>query len=550
MADGGVNPLPIGTIVHQRYRITAVVGRGGLGTVYQVVDVLFGKSNVFALKELIDQSSGARKQFENESQWLHSLDHNSIPKVREHFDWQGRLYLVMDFVDGENLEQRLARNGGRPLPEGEVLHWILPICDALHYLHTRNPPILHRDVKPANIIVTPAGHPVLVDLGIAKEHLPGAGQTATFVRKAGTEGYAPPEQYAAAGQTGPWSDVYGVGATLYQLLTGRVPPTAVERVALDARLPAARAINPEVSPQVDAALAQALALRPAERFQSARELARALSADAASPRATPSAPSAPSRPPQRQGASPPSNTGMADAASYTSRQFQHPGTRPFPSPAFPASNPAPAPALRAAALTPPGMVDSHPGSQTGDLRSGPDRVRDSTTLGRLSAPAPRSPSTRDGERVYGSNGGRRPFYRSPLVLGGGLAALVLLGVVVAVLALNATAPPDRSSPRATVTGYFAALKAENYSLAWQFVAQSRTNVSVEASFVSNLQSDDARLGHVLTAQVTALDTSSGQVSAQVDVTRAMSPSVTLSYSVDLTQFDNDTWLITSISSTS
>src|SRR5262249_37907223 len=177
MADGGISSLAVGTVVNDRYRIRSVVGRGGLGTVYQVEDVIFGKGNVYALKELVDHSLGARKQFEMESQWLQSLNHNHIPKFREHFEWQACLYLVMDFVAGENLEQKLARLGGRGLSEQQAITWILPICDALHYLHTRIPPILHRDLKPANIIVTPAGHPVLVDLGIAKEHLPGANLT-------------------------------------------------------------------------------------------------------------------------------------------------------------------------------------------------------------------------------------------------------------------------------------------------------------------------------------------------------------------------------------
>ncbi len=171
--DGNtLTSLPIGTIVHERYRVEGIVGKGGLGTVYSVLDILFGKQNIYALKEMADQSRSARRQFEHEAQWLQAVDHNHIPKVREYFDWRSRLYLVMDFVDGENLEQKLYRQGGRPLPEEQVIAWILPICDALSYLHTRTPSILHRDVKPANIIVTPAGHPVLVDLGIAKEHLP------------------------------------------------------------------------------------------------------------------------------------------------------------------------------------------------------------------------------------------------------------------------------------------------------------------------------------------------------------------------------------------
>src|SRR5258707_3514283 len=276
MGENTANSLPVGTTVRERYHILAVVGRGGLGTVYQVRDVLFGKNNVFALKELSDQSLGARKQFELESQWLQSLNHNHIPKVREHFEWDRRLYLVMDFVDGENLEQKLARQGGRPLVEQQVVQWILPICDALHYMHTRPPPILHRDVKPANIIVTPGGHPVLVDLGIAKEHLPGAGMTATFVRKAGTEGYAPPEQYSAAGQTGPWSDVYGLGATLYELLTSMVPPTSVERVALDARLLHPVTVNPAISQRTEWAIFPALSLRPLRPFRTMPAFAQAL----------------------------------------------------------------------------------------------------------------------------------------------------------------------------------------------------------------------------------------------------------------------------------
>ncbi len=197
-------PLPIGTVVQGRYEIVAPVGQGGLGTVYRVVDVLFGRSNVYALKEQWEQSQSARKQFEREGAWLKALSHPNIPKVLEYFEWHNRLYLIMNFVEGENLERKLLTGGQLPLPESHVLGWVLPVCDALHYLHTRTPPIIHRDVKPSNIIVTPAGHSVLVDLGIAKEHAPGANATATFVRKAGTEGYAPPEQYAAAGQSGPW----------------------------------------------------------------------------------------------------------------------------------------------------------------------------------------------------------------------------------------------------------------------------------------------------------------------------------------------------------
>src|SRR5579859_4469407 len=468
MAEGGFNPLPVGTIVHQRYRITAVVGRGGLGTVYQVVDVLFGKSNVFALKELIDQSSGARKQFENESQWLHSLDHNNIPKVREHFDWQGRLYLVMDFVDGENLERKLARNGGRPLTEQDALRWILPICDALQYLHTRNPPILHRDVKPANIIVTPAGHPVLVDLGIAKEHLPGAGQTATFVRKAGTEGYAPPEQYADSGQSGPWSDVYGLGATLYQLLTTQIPPTAVERVALDATLRRPRSLNPAISAATETAVGKALSIRPHDRFQSMLDFARALPASGSSPIV----------------AAPPSP--IPGAVRRTM----------LPSPAAPASGSARGPSKTTNAPSPAHLPRAHSTAATSSapLDTAPPR------RGPLSAPDGRG-NSRPGE-VNNPRGGRdRHIALNPWLWSAGLATIVLAAILVTVSVLPGFTTVDRSPPRATVIGYFDALRAQDYPRAWQFLAASRNGVTSEADFARNLRADDDRNGRVLSAHI-------------------------------------------------
>ncbi|HKT37019.1 MAG TPA: serine/threonine-protein kinase, partial [Ktedonobacterales bacterium] len=272
MGSEGAQPRPIGLVIHNRYQILGVVGRGGLGVVYRVADILYSGNNVFALKELSDPAPGARQQFELESRWLQALDHNNIPHVRESFEWDGRSYLVMDFVDGENLEQYLHRLG-HPLPEDQALRWMLPICDALQYLHTRKPPLLHRDVKPANIIVTPSGHPVLVDFGIAKAHLPGMNQTLTFVRKAGTEGYAPPEQYAATGMTGPWSDVYALGATLYQLLTGKAPQTAVERITGVSPMAHPRALNPLVTPRTDAAIMRALELKPANRYPTITEFA-------------------------------------------------------------------------------------------------------------------------------------------------------------------------------------------------------------------------------------------------------------------------------------
>jgi serine/threonine-protein kinase len=557
--------LPIGTVVHERYRTLAIVGRGGVGTVYQVADVLYGKNNTYALKELATQTAAARRQFDNEAQWLQALDHNNIPKVREYFEWEGRLYLVMDFVDGENLEQKLAHQGGRPLPEAQVIGWILPICDALQYLHSRQPPILHRDVKPANIIVTPAGHPVLVDLGIAKEHLPGAGQTATFVRKAGTEGYAPPEQYIAAGRTGPWSDVYGMGATLYELLTGTIPPTAVERVALDNPMLRPRAVNPNISPRIDEAVTRALAVRPADRFQTVAELTVALggtprpSAPALGagipgmpPAFTPSggAPSgtiwrsAPSSPPPaalsgglgtlpRLDEPPPAPYAAPYAAPYVA-----PPAGSFPNAAVPVLPPVgvspgigPGSAQRGGSTSPRGGV----------ARAGPSG-RLAASPSALVAPPPAAEEVREGRR------GRRVTWLVRGVIG--LVGLAVVAAVVAVLASGLLTPPDRSTPQATASGYFAALAAGNYTRAWQYSSASLNNSASQSTFVGSLQADDSQYGKIVHASVinVAQDTP-GSARAQVAVQRANAPGTAITYTVVLTLYSGSTWLIDSISST-
>ena len=600
MLNDARGPLSLGTVVHERYRITAVVGRGGLGTVYQGTDILFGRNNVFALKELVDQSPGARRQFEQEAQWLEALDHNHIPKVREYFEWSQRLYLVMDFVEGENLEQKLIRAGGRPLPEFQVLSWILPICDALEYLHTRVPPILHRDVKPANIIVTSGGHPVLVDLGIAKQHLPGANQTNTFVRKAGTEGYAPPEQYSANAQTGPWSDVYGLGATLYQLLTAQIPPSAVDRVAMDARLKHPRELNPTISPQVDATIVRALALRPVERYARITEVAAALRGQQGSAPpgyalppdsgmldqltnpsgpfggaggrapAPPAYPPSPASPPSGPNYPPSRDSGrLREAPQRSSFTSPVPSVPQLPRSSKPGGAPPPKP------LGPPPTMLSSRGAPVerrpsdaqlpsfGDGRSGPllppmppayapvmpraseprlsRNVPLEPLLGRNSVPGlATSPALRQDAR-------RRPFIVSPLGIGAVVALLALVAVAT-LYAFGAFSPSDRSTPQAAVTGYFQALSDQDYSRAWQFTTSSQTDVSAQSQYIAGLQSDDARLGKVLSVHIVRVDTSgSTQAEAQVQVTRARAPGTALTYQVGLTQGNDGTWTIDRVS---
>jgi serine/threonine-protein kinase len=496
------------------------VGHGGLGTVYQVSDTIYGNSNIYALKEQWDQSASARKQFLREGAWLQSLNHNHIPKVLDSFEWVGRLYLVMDFVGGENLEQKLEHNGGRPLPESEVIPWVRPICDALQYLHTRSTPIIHRDVKPANIIVTLTGHTVLVDLGIAKEHAPGANATATFVRKAGTEGYAAPEQYSENGRTGPWSDVYGLGATLYHLLTAHIPPTAVERVALDVRLRPPHELNPSVTTATGAAILRALAIRPQDRFQSMLEFKQALPTDfpasAAAPLSPPASTPYPSAPR-------PILTLAEGGAWPAGKSSRPPGGAPRP-----ISRAAGAPA-RASTLTPP-TSSTTTAPRSGILR--PRAPRRSATPSGASTGAVKPSEARS--RVLTLN--------HPVAWGVCLAAVVLIAAVAIVLFTRAFAPLDRSNPTATANGYFSAVQTGDFARAWQYMTASERGQIPESQFDQGLRADDNLYGHVMSATLsTPRQDAGGTVTITVSVVRALS-ATPIAYSVVLNQYGG-LWLI-------
>jgi serine/threonine protein kinase len=544
MAYGESESLPVGKLVNKRFQILKVVGQGGLGTVYQVRDTVYGKGNVYALKELADQSRGARKQFMQEAKWLQALDHPHIPKVRESFEWENRLYLVMDFVDGENLDQKLRRLGGRGMLEAQVIQWIVPICDALQYLHTRNPPILHRDVKPANIIVTAAGHPVLVDLGIAKEHGPGAIETATFVRKAGTEGYAPPEQYTNAGQTGPWSDVYSLGATLYELLSGCIPPTAVERVALDVRLVPLRELNPDISPHVGAAVAKALSIRPADRYQYVADFAASLMAPDAS---------IPGLPVHPGGFGSPLASGPLPQGNPRPLTGPMPSPPPSPLPGSGISAPSPLrwsvppPPAPAGARSLPALKPSVP-NRSAPLLAGmgggaPVSASPVMTAAGFAGAAEAWPQT----RAPSIRRGRR-WFALPIVWVTAVVAVLLVAAVVGVNMLGLLNPVDRSTPQATVTGYFQALKAQDDGRAWQYSSLSRNNATQRSAFISGLQADDARFGHVTSFQLGQFASDGeGHVQATVSVTRFLQPDAPLTYTLSLTQYDGSTWLIDSVS---
>src|SRR5258708_5979467 len=213
------------TLLKQRYRVISQVGKGGFGAVYKAEDIELG-NRIVAVKEMSQRGLSpqelieATEAFKREALLLANLMHPNLPRIYEHFSEAGRWYLVMDFIEGETLEAYLGRKGGR-LPVEEVLDIGMHLCTVLDYLHTRQPPIIFRDLKPANVMRTPNGHLYLIDFGIARHFKPG--QIADTIAL-GSPGYAAREQYSKVqSQTTPRSDIYSLGATLHQLLTGDDP---------------------------------------------------------------------------------------------------------------------------------------------------------------------------------------------------------------------------------------------------------------------------------------------------------------------------------------
>ncbi len=203
---------------------------------------------------------------------LANLRHPNLPRVSDHFvvGDQGQ-YLVMDFIDGEDLRQRMERLG--TISEDDAIMVGAAICDALAYLHTRRPPIIHRDIKPGNVKVTPDGHIFLVDFGLAKV-VQGTQATTTGAR-AMTPGYSPPEQYGTA-RTDPRTDIYSLGATLYATLCGIIPEDGFARAMDNAQLTPLRKRNPKLSRRLATAIEKAMAVDPADRYQTAEDFKKAL----------------------------------------------------------------------------------------------------------------------------------------------------------------------------------------------------------------------------------------------------------------------------------
>ncbi len=272
--------IPRSKAIRDRYIIEDLLGQGGFGAVYKVRDRRV-KGNVFALKEVVDPDRHQRESFAFEGEILKRLDHQSLPRVYRVFEdtKHNRVCMLMDYIEGPNLEQLRLQQLDKRFSLPQVLRMMRPIIDAIIYLHAQNPPIIHRDIKPANIIIPISGEgSVLVDFGIAKEY--DKDSTTTAIRHC-SPGYGAPEQYIR--DTSTRTDIYGIAATFYTLLTGEVPIEALYRITrLSGNRPdpllSVHELVQDVPQDVSDAINCAMAVNSNDRFATVEEFWRILAA--------------------------------------------------------------------------------------------------------------------------------------------------------------------------------------------------------------------------------------------------------------------------------
>ena len=268
--------IPPGALLRQRYFIDHKLAQGGHSAVYLARDTL--DNGVFvALKEMretqqtTEERDTAINSFMREERMLAALNHPALARVRDIFVEDGHHYLVMEYVPGYTLEDEMMALQ-HPIEWRRAVEWGMTLCDVLAYLHQQQPPIVYRDLKPPNVMLTPDGQIKLIDFGIARWFYSARSRDTTQL---GTDGYAPPEQYA--GRSEPRSDLYALGATLYHLMTGRVPESAPQRMN-GQPLTALRAHVAAIPEPVERIIQQAMNLAPADRYVSAEKMGEALAA--------------------------------------------------------------------------------------------------------------------------------------------------------------------------------------------------------------------------------------------------------------------------------
>ena len=317
--------LEPGTLLLDRYSIVHRVGGGGMGSVYQARDKRLA-DRLCAVKEMIElfadqnQRAKAVEDFKREAEVLAQLDHPSIPTVFDYFIETGRYYLVMRWIGGGDLAEQMRVRGG-VVDEATVCKWAVQICDVLHYIHTQKPPIIYRDLKPANLMLDDKTERVmLVDFGIARIVRP----TEKGVTAIGTMGYAPPELFA--GKVEPRSDIYSLGATVFHMLTGSDPQDNPLLIFDFSKNPRPCQINSSISPEMERILMKMVAHKPEDRQSSALELMRSLEAHRAFLASNPRV-----EPPRRPITSPRSSSFPGPNAS-SMRGVQMPAPVPVPTP--------------------------------------------------------------------------------------------------------------------------------------------------------------------------------------------------------------------------
>ncbi len=284
--------LTSGRILKQRYRIIQIIGQGGMGAVYKAEDIAFG-NRLVAVKEMrqagLDpqEIAIAAKQFEQEAILLAGLRSPNLPSIYDHFSEGGRWYLVMDFIDGETLTEHLRKAPGGVLPIPEVLNIGIQLSKVLSYLHTRPTPIIFRDLKPSNIMLTPDQDIYLIDFGIARLFKPGQSRDTAIY---GTAGYSSPEQFGQA-QTTPLSDIYSLGVILHQVLTGHNPSST------PFRFPPLQLSDEPASDSLETLISHMLDMDPQKRPASMAVVRQELEWIAAQPKQQPLFLSSPPPPP-------------------------------------------------------------------------------------------------------------------------------------------------------------------------------------------------------------------------------------------------------------
>lgn len=248
----------VGTVIDGKYEVLKKIGEGGMSIVYLAMDKRLNKQ--WAIKEIKPKNEQVKRTSKAEADLMKRLDHPALPRIVDIIDEPEGIFVIMDYVEGDSLDKVLKREG--PLPEEDVLNWAIQICDVLNYLHSQNPPIIYRDMKPANVMLKPEGNIKVLDFGVAREYKEQkTTDTTIFVSK----GYAPPEQYGGTGQqTDARSDIFALGMTMHHLLTGKSP--------LEYDYAPVRQWNPELSEGVEELINKCVQFDPINRYQNCDEL--------------------------------------------------------------------------------------------------------------------------------------------------------------------------------------------------------------------------------------------------------------------------------------